>query len=94
MADTAVTLGARLKAWRLRQDNGGKPLSQSEAARRLGHFTEDGSPVAQATWAAWERDEKRPDICLAFALQRMTTGEIQAEWWGKRRQLPRTGTED
>lgn len=84
--DSLRTQGARLQAWRQRQkDPEGATVSQEIAAKMLARFTEDGQPASQSAWASWELGQRAPDIYFAFALQRMTKGEIQVEWWGRRR---------
>jgi transcriptional regulator with XRE-family HTH domain len=58
----------KLKAWRLK--NG---LSQTEVAKRIG--------TEQGTLGAWERNERRPDVRFAVAVEKLTKGKVSAGDW-------------
>jgi transcriptional regulator with XRE-family HTH domain len=76
MSPRKGTPGAELRAWRKE-----RKLSQRAASDRLAEYNEEKRCAAQTTWAAWERDEKAPDLFFAFTLERMTNGTIPASSW-------------
>ena len=71
-----LAAGNSLKTWR---DNAG--LSQEGAAKRI--------QSTQATWGAWERGERVPDVVFAFALEKLTDRAVLAESWAVARPTSR-----
>lgn len=73
--------GKRLAAWRKEQPGeGDKPLTQSEAAKRIG--------ATQGAWGAWEKGRKAPDAFFANAIDDLTRGSVPARGWA----FPRSQT--
>lgn len=66
--------GRKLAAWRKSQAGANnKPLSQTEAARRIG--------ATQGAWGAWETGRKAPDAVFANAIDDLTRGVVPARGW-------------
>lgn len=66
--------GRRLAAWRKAQlGDGGKPLSQLAAAKRIG--------ATQGAWGAWEKGRSAPAAFFANALDDLTRGAVSARGW-------------
>lgn len=58
----------RLKKWR--KDNA---ITQDDAAARI--------QSTQGAWTSWERGVRAPDLIFAFAIEKLTGGEVTAESW-------------
>lgn len=80
-----MTNSEALAAWRTRHQ-----LSQQAAGDDLGRYLVPiTGGVTQATWGAWELGKKTPDLANAFAIEKMTRGEIRADGWPQNRRKAR-----